>query len=201
MKGVTESDIRLLYALHFELPSIRTKLHLARLIGEFPDKKTSKNPVLNFVFDHATTAIIEWLLLRIAEAITILNRASEHFLGQPLVVRHGRKKTSPIPEFERALELRDVRVAHRLANQARTGTALPASIVAQGGIYAFLEGLLNCVAEALERLDGAGLYDGMDDFSASATAPLEFSTEDVKALIEAANRLPLPPIAEYMAGR
>lgn len=182
------SEARLLYALQTELPSMRVKLQRARLIGEWPDKTACRNRVLVFMFRQGTDHVIEWLLVRSAEAIRpLLQNAHRRLLGRELIVKNGRVFTSYIREFEVALHIRDAYIGHRIMNLGRTGGGVPPEVAAFGGIYGYLEQLLTRLDETITVLEGAGLFDGHDNLSASSDDLQPFEHDEVRALIEAAN--------------
>ena len=190
MKALKQEKIRLIYALGHELKYMRAKLELARVLAKFPDKKKSFHPVINFAFSHAQTAVIEWLILRFNEAITVfLNPASRQILGKPLYEGKKGSYRSKIKAITSLMEFRHLYIAHHMANLDPKNARFQEIIVNCGDIFNFLSEIIDILEDIINQLRDKGIYDDVDGLSASYPVIEQFAERDIDKLIAAANSL------------
>lgn len=187
---LTEQHIRLIFALSHELAYMRTKLCMARIIYVYPQKKESRHPVINFALQHAETAIIEWLILRFAEAFQILNCASIKFLSKGLFVKDGRayksKDHKTIPFLFR---MRDEYIAHRIMHVLNDSDTFKKVEGEYKDIFNFLDEVMSLIETIINSLEKKNIYKGVENLSAGAPVVKEFTKHDLEQLIETANAL------------
>jgi hypothetical protein len=184
-------QIRLLFALETELPSIQASVRLARILADYPDKTECRHPVLVFALQAAQGAPITGVFLRSSEALEmLLDRAAQQFLGRRLIRNEGRGEwSSSTKEFTLAMKVRHRAVAHRVANLATEPELTEEMKREFGGLFQFVEGLLGRIGEVLAELREAGIYKGVDGLSAARRVYAPFTEADVRKLIDVGNRL------------
>ena len=167
--------------LHGELPSLRATIRLARLLDQSPARALGPHPVIKFAFDRAADGVQAAMVLRAAEAITLLRAACRHYLGDSRddpfsTSRHQ----SPLALI---LQLRHQRVAHK-AEQPDIGLAAMRGASPYGGPWGLLEIAFALFEDALGRLEDAGAFASFRD-TVFVREDDPFSSDDVRALVDA----------------
>lgn len=189
MVRIDPLEVKLLFCLEAELPELRRRLELAQLIGEHPMCGESLNPVVNFAFDNCTRAVIENRIVRLCEALPILNRVSEALLNEPLQSGKGRRRRILDADLDLLDRLRAERIAHKVKMSHLGEPAWDEVRERFGSIYRFLFTVMDKIENQLERLKAAGYRRAADDLDAVVTATPGFDERDVSHLVEAANAL------------
>jgi hypothetical protein len=188
---VSERDLRLLFALECELPSLRKSLQLAGLIAEAPELAENYHPVLEFALQRAPTAVVENLLLRALEIAHTLDRALHATTGDRLVRGKSRQGQLTDPVLQLACDLRHQQVAHRIGVlNAPRGPAWESMVSQHGTVWRFLSAVLDAIEIHLATLRRAGVFN-RTGLTAWAVAYRMFTAADVAELIEVANSLPV----------
>jgi hypothetical protein len=184
----TLSDEQLLFSLSAELPSLRQSLRLAETIATYPDGKSSRNPVINFAFGRAGPAVIENLILRMSEAVEpYIERASVKALSESLFVGASRQRRPKSDVLALLLRLRVEMVAHRVKLGGKDAQAYTELTEAYGGIWRFLEVVLDEIEALLERLQAADFFHFERLDSVSTRVYPEFTADDIRRVVSAAN--------------
>src|SRR2546427_101891 len=89
---------------------------LAEILAESWKVESINHPVLKFAIDKAPAAVAENLLLRTTELLQIMDRTCAALGLDPIFTKAGgRGRTPKDPTFRLAWDLRQERVAHRVA--------------------------------------------------------------------------------------
>jgi hypothetical protein len=192
-KPLSRDDLQVLFGLDCGLPGIQRDLELAAKIGYYPEAHESRHRVLNFAFRHAPTAVITFAVLRLSEALKLqLENASLALLGRSLWVGRGRDKRLVDPDFQRLDELRNTLVAHGIKLRVWGEATIQEVKEEHGTVIALLLATLAKLHALLDELKSAGLFRDRPDLAATFTLADEFTDEDLRQLIEAADRLAGP---------
>lgn len=168
---------------------MRITLKNARTIGTYVNASLCRHPILAFALTRVPAAVIESQLLRFAEALPLLNRASVQALGRPLLARRHRDWKALDADFDLLLMLRDYRVAHMV--QLRTlGDEAYAELESKYPTpFDFLDVVLDKLELLMDELVDAGFFDGTMGLSGTEFLDPPFTTEELKRLASAADAL------------
>ena len=181
------SEKQLLASLRAALPGLRASVVLAETIATCPAQRGSRHPVLNFSFARAPATVWENTLLRMAEAVVLIDTACLSLRQESLFAGRGRDRSPVDPDFAACIRLRDQLVAHRARMLDQGVAALNTAVARHASMFGFLLAIVDKVQREIQRLADDGLLKPAPTGS-SVEAPL-FSMTDVTRLVEAANAL------------
>ncbi len=189
MPSVSPRDVALLFALETELPSLRRGLELAQMIAEHPLSSQSRNPVLNFAFNNCTVAQIENSILRMTEALDVLDTASGNILNEPILTERDGGRRPVDDDLYLLKRLRNKRIAHRVI-ESRAGDELWHEVQARfGTIYQLLFTAMDKIEAYLSKLADAGLFDVDYTLQATDVEVKGFDKSQIARLVVSANAL------------
>jgi hypothetical protein len=112
-RPVSAADKELLVRLQAALPSLRQSVVLSEAIANCSAQRRSRHPVLNFAFARAPAAVWENTLLRVAEALVLIDSALVPSGRRSLFSGKGRDRMPVDRDFADCIRLRHEVVAHR----------------------------------------------------------------------------------------
>src|SRR5690348_9468984 len=184
--GFRTDDLVALLLLDFELPSLRKSVDLAQVIADGWKSRSIRHPVLAFVLDKTTPAVIENLLLRIPELLDIMERVRAGLGLTPIFNgKHGRDRKAVDPALQLAVELRHERVAHRVKRGMVTQAAWTTVQSQFGGIWPFMRSVLERVDASIAEIRQTGcLREVVPPPGAARREYAAFVSKDVQDLID-----------------
>ncbi len=102
-------------------------------------------------------------------------------------MRKGRDWVATDSSFQLLLELRHYRVAHFVRLKSQAEAAYEKLKSSFGDPYAFLDHVVDKLADLMVELDGAGLYEPREGLASLVRLPEQFSQSQLSALVDAAN--------------
>jgi hypothetical protein len=188
-EALSSAEIQLLWQLQSELPRLRATIASARVISSYPRAAESRHPILAFAFNRVPAAVIESQLLRLAEAIDLLDKAAIQYTASALKRKDGRRDTVHDPDLDLLLRLRDYRIAHLIKLRSLADQAYDEMTARYRTAFDFLEVVLAKVEEVLGELEDAGLFDHREGLVSSYSVEEPFTAEDLDRLVRVANDL------------
>ncbi len=188
-EALSSAEVQLLWKLKSELPRLRATIASARVISTYPRASASRHPILAFAFNRVPAAVIESQLLRLAEAIDLLDKAAIQCTASPLKRKAGRRDTVHDPDLDLLLRLRDYRVAHLIKLRSLADQAYDEMKARYDTAFNFLDVVLVKVEEVLGKLEDAGLFDHREGFASSYSVEQPFTGEDLDRLVRVADDL------------
>lgn len=191
---LSDDLVLLISELEFSLPYFRRDLEMALVIGTYKAKRESKNALLNYALDRASSEPVERIVLVIADALDpALENACQSLLKRSLFSGRGRQRKPADPALALLMRFRSQFLAHPVRFGPNRGGSLKAVLEQHKNTYELLLPILDYLHALIRELAAAGLYAKYPTRTFAHERVPSFSEADLARLVAAANAIdPLP---------